>query len=228
MPSWGSAAEPVRRHASLSAELLGVLTEEAKLAAVGDPIGDEEERFGSAVAVDGDTLVVGAPHHSLPAFGTGAVYVFVYSTGSWTLEAKLGPPSSSTVTGFGAAVAISGNTLVVGTNESVETKAFVFVRNGGAWTLEAQLTGTDTQPYESFGAAVAVSGDTASVGAPDDSTGFGNRSGSVYVFVRAGGTWTQQQKLLSADLAADDAFGRSVSISGDTLIAGAPGDDTGV
>jgi hypothetical protein len=237
-PAIAAAKDPVRPGARatqlgpalgapLPAEVLRVLTEQARVTAVGDVVGDEGERFGCVVAADGDTLVVGAPQHSQTAIGTGAAYVFVYAAGSWTLQAKLGPSDPPTVTGFGAAVALSGDTLVVGTNQSGATLAFVFVRNGAAWTEEAQLTGSDTQPFDGFGAAVAVSGDTAVVGSPDDTTGFGSRSGSVYVFVRAGGAWTQQQKLLSADLAADDAFGRSVSISGDTLVAGAPGDDTG-
>jgi uncharacterized repeat protein (TIGR01451 family) len=210
------------------AAFAGVLTEQAKLTGTGDARGDADERFGSAVAVDGDTAVVGAPWHDLPGQNTGAAYVFVRTAGVWTLEAKLSPVGPPAVTGFGISVAVSGDTVVVGTQDYWSKAAYVFVRSGGAWTQQAQLVGSDTQSFDDFGAAVSVSGDTVVVGSPEDTTGFGSSSGSAYVFVRSGGVWTEQQKLLPADLAADDHFGQSVSVSGDSVVAGSPGDDTGL
>ena len=68
---------------------------------------------------------------------------------------------------------------------------------------------------------MAVSGDTAVVGAYLDDTPAGADAGSAYVFVRSGGTWTQQQKLTAPDAAAGDRFGFSVAVSGDTVVVGA-------
>src|SRR6266581_3247998 len=84
-----------------------------------------------------------------------------------------------------------------------------------------KLTANDAAPYDGFGAAVAISGDTVVVGAPSDDDA-GTASGSAYVFVRSGGTWSQQQKLTAGDAAPYDAFGCSVAISGNTVVVGAP------
>jgi uncharacterized repeat protein (TIGR01451 family) len=200
---------------------LGVLREQAKLAGVGDPVGDRNEFFGSAVAADGDTVVVGAP--GVDFFDTGAVYVFVRSAGAWTLEARLSPPGARRL---GNAVAVFGDTVVAGSAE--DSLVYVFVRTAGTWSLQAQLAGSDTTAGDGFGATVSVSGDTIVVGAPDHHTGFGIQSGAAYVFVGSGGTWTEQQRVVSDLLAAQDYFGTSVSVSGDSLAVGAPGDDTGV
>ncbi len=206
---------------------VGVLTEKAKLTGIGDARGDRYEAFGSAVAADGDTLVVGAPGHDLPVRDQGAAYVFVRTGGVWTLEAKLSPSDPATDARFGHSVAISGDTVVVGSGGFYASEVYVFVRTGGVWTEEGQLTGSDTEGGDGFGQAVSISADTVVVGAPEDTTGFGFRSGSAYVFVRNGGLWTEQQKLLPADLAGDDHFGQTVSVSVDSLVAGSPNDDTG-
>jgi uncharacterized repeat protein (TIGR01451 family) len=97
----------------------------------------------------------------------------------------------------------------------------VFVRSGTTWTEQQKLVGSDNFAGDWFGWFVSVSGDTAVVGAPFDDTLGGIDAGSAYVFVRSGTTWTEQQKLLASDGAADDNFGRSVSVSGDTAVVGA-------
>ena len=85
---------------------------------------------------------------------------------------------------------------------------------------QAKLTASDGAPKDWFGWSVSVSGDTAVVGALyDDDNGF--HSGSVYVFVRAGSTWTEQAKLTASDGAGGDQFGLSVSVDGDTAVVGA-------
>jgi uncharacterized repeat protein (TIGR01451 family) len=200
-----------------------VLREEAKLTGLGDPVGDRYDQLGSAVAADGDTLVVGAPGLPFSGPDTGAAYVFVRNADDWVLEARLSVPGT---TGLGASVALSGDTVAVGSAES--SPVCVFVRNAGVWSLEAQLVGSDTSIADGYGRSASLSGDTLVVGAPNHSTGFGYQSGAAYVFVRSGSTWTEQQRLVSDTLAAQDYFGTSVSVSGDSLVVGAPGDDTGV
>ena len=95
--------------------------------------------------------------------------------------------------------------------------AYVFVRSGTTWTEQQKLLASDGAAGDHFGSSVSVSGDTVVVGAPGDDTPGGVDAGSAYVFVRSGTTWTEQQKLLAPDGAADDDFGISVSVSGDTV-----------
>src|SRR6185295_12324297 len=104
---------------------------------------------------------------------------------------------------------VSGDTIIVGAPSA--GSAFVFVRNGTNGTPQATLKSGDAIP--SFGWSVALSVDTAVVGA------YGN---SAYVFVRDGTNWTRQAQLASSNLDFDDAFGNSVSISGDLIVVGAP------
>ena len=134
---------------------------------------------------------------------------------------------------FGGSVAISGDTVVVGAPRDDDAgfdsgSVYVFVRSGTTWTEEAKLTASDAAAEDEFGVSVALSGDTALVGASgDDDAGSG--SGSAYVFVRNGTSWSQQVKLTASDAAAEDGFGASVALSGDTALVGASGDDgTGV
>jgi uncharacterized repeat protein (TIGR01451 family) len=207
-----------------------VLTQSAKLGGLADAQGDLNDQFGSAVAIDGDTAVVGVPGKDTSGAEAGAALVFFRVGGAWTLQATLVPTSPADGLGFGSSVAISGNTVVVGASGNYITtgKAFVFLRSGQTWSAQAVLTGLDSVAFDSFGSEVAVSGDTAVVSAPVAATGFGFRSGAAYVFLRTGSSWSQQQKLLPADLAAEDRFGASVALDGDTVILGASDDDTGV
>ena len=100
----------------------------------------------------------------------------------------------------------------------------MFTRSGATWTQQAKLTASDGAEDDWFGRSVAVDGDTAVTGAPGDDDN-GSVSGSAYVFTRSGGIWTQQAKLTASDGAADDAFGFSVAVDGDTAVIGAYEDD---
>jgi hypothetical protein len=126
---------------------------------------------------------------------------------------------------FGYSVAVSGNTALVGAvfhdragNDDAGV-AYVFTRSGGLWTLQAELTAGDGV---GFGDSVALSGDTAVVGAPYHVIAGKIDAGAAYVFTRSGGSWTAQAKLVAADAAANDRFGHSVALSGDTAVVGAP------
>ena len=132
---------------------------------------------------------------------------------------------------FGASVSVSGDTAVIGVhfdddNGSASGSAYVFMRNGaGVWHEQQKLNTSDGAVDDFFGWSVSVSGDTAVIGALFDDDN-GSRSGSAYVFVRDGtGVWREQQKLNASDAAVDDFFGASVSVSGDSAVIGARGDD---
>ena len=199
--------------------------QQAKLTASDAAGGD---RFGVAVAVSGDTAVVGANAADTPAgSNVGSAYVFVRSAGTWALQAKLTATDAAAVDNFGISVAISGDTAVVGAYldstlaGSNAGSAYVFVRSAGTWAQQQKLTAADAADGDSFGVSVAVSGDTAVVGAYLDDAPAGTNAGSAYVFVRSAGTWAHQQKLAADDAAAVDNFGMSVAVSVDTAVVGA-------
>ena len=127
---------------------------------------------------------------------------------------------------FGISVAISGDTAVVGANEndvpvSNSGSAYVYVRSGSSWSQQAKLTASDAASSDEFGISVAISGDTVVVGAKWDNAPALSNSGSAYVFVRSGSSWSQQAILTASDAASSDEFGISVAIHGDTVVVGA-------
>jgi len=210
--------------------LTGIWTQQQKLAASDEAEGD---LFGLAVSVSGDTVVVGAFGNDDAGSNSGSAYVFVRDplTGIWTEEAKLTASDAEASDGFGESVFIDGDTVVVGAGGNDDAgsssgSTYVFVRSGTTWTQQAKLTASDAEAFDIFGRSVCVSGDTVLVGAfGDDDLVLGNESGSAYVFVRSGTTWSQQAKLTASDGAAGDFFGLSVSISGDLVVIGAEEDD---
>ena len=191
------------------------------------------DAFGTSAAVDGTTVVVGAPNDDLAGLDAGTAYVFVRNQGEVTLQQKLTAPNASAGDQFGTAVAVFGDTLVVGAfrDDTVQGNdagsAYVFTRSGSVWNLQQQLTASDGAAGDYFGQSVALSGETVVVGAWGADIGGSSSVGAAYVFTRSGGVWTQQKKLTAADGAASDYFGRSVAISGDTALVGADGSDVG-
>ena len=200
----------------------------AKLTASDGAVNDA---FGYSVSVSGDTVVVGA---DCDDSWQGSAYVFVKPSGGWssmTQTAKLTASDGTADDYFGDSVSVSGDTVVVGAygDDSWQGSAYVFVKPSGGWATTsaytAKLTASDGAASDRFGCSVSVSGDTVVVGAYGDD----GRKGSAYVFVKPVGGWsimTQTAKLTASDGAADNFFGVSVSISGDTVVVGAPGDNS--
>lgn len=193
--------------------------------------GAMDDYFGKAVAIDGDTLAVGAPDAE-------AVYVFVRSGTTWTQQGpKLVADDAATGSAhFGTAVALSGNTLLVGgPGKTVPTKggaagvAYVFVRSGTTWTQQgSSITSSDIHSSDHFGNGVSLSGDTALIGAPGKLIGDNRYQGAAYAFVRSGTTWTQQGSgLVSPDGLEGDELGWSVALAGNTAIVAAPWETQG-
>jgi len=183
------------------------------------------DTFGSSVAIDGETVVVGAPRSDDKV---GAAYVFLRSEGVWNLPQKLVGSSAEAGDQFGYSVAISGATIVVGARFDDGTdldqgSAYVFVRGDAGWSEQTKLEASDAAEGTYFGWSVAISGETVVVGVPYDD----DAQGSARVFVRSEGVWREQPKLVAADAAASDFFGWSVAISGDTIVIGAQLSDGG-
>ena len=211
--------------------------ERAKLMASDGAAGDY---FGWSVSISGDTVVVGARGDDDGGSHSGSAYVFVQPPGGWsgTLneDAKLLASDGAAGDYFGLSVSISGDTVVVGAyaddNGYDSGSAYVFVKPGAGWsgTLHenAKLLASDGAGGACFGRSVSISGDTVVVGAFGDNDNDYD-SGSAYVFVKPGAGWSgtlhESAKLRASDGAADDYFGWSVSISGDTVVVGAEKDD---
>lgn len=210
---------------------------------------DEIDEFGIVVAASGNTLVVGVPRDDSAAsgingnsnddslFDSGAVYVYQRIGAEWQQQAyiKASNPGSGDL--FGSALAISGDTLIVGTaaEDSAATgingnqndnsangagAAYVFVRNGSTWAQQAYLKASNTGAGDAFGQAVSIDGDTAVVTALSEDSTAAN-SGAAYVFVRNAGTWNQQALLKASNASGNNQFGISTGISGNTIVVGA-------
>ncbi|MGH9937809.1 MAG: FG-GAP repeat protein, partial [Blastocatellia bacterium] len=194
--------------------------------------GAASDAFGGAVALSGNTAVIGAPQDDVTGADQGTVYVFVRNGETWNQHARLNAVDGAANDYFGGAVALSGDTLVVGASfddfglTENQGSVYVFTRNGATWTQQQKLIAGDGVAEDRFGNALALGGDTLVVGAYADDVGANANQGSAYVFTRNGATqpvWTQQQKLSANDGAVQAAFGYAVALDQDTLVIGAPG-----
>ncbi len=201
----------------------------------------------NATGVNGDQL-------NNSAFVSGAAYVFVRDGTLWSQQAYLKASNTDSSDAFGISVAVSGDTVVAGARREASSSvgingnqadnsvgssgaAYVFVRSNGIWTQQAYLKASNTGTLDLFGWSVAVSGNTVVVGAASedsDATGVnGNHasnsaleSGAAYVFIRSGNQWSQQAYLKPSNTGAGDNFGWSVTVSGNTVLVGAVGEDS--
>ena len=157
-------------------------------------------QFGNAVAINGNTMVVGARFDSTTANQAGAAFVYVLSGGTWTQQAVLLANDGALADKFGYSVAISENTIVVGSYNanapsSNSGAAYVFVRNGTTWTQQQKLTASIPAADQEYGNAVAITGDTIAVGDSHADQG-ASETGAVYIYRRTGTVWAETQKLL--------------------------------
>jgi hypothetical protein len=204
----------------------GVWTLQAKLTAAD---GAANDGFGQSVAISGDTIVIGAARDDDAGTDAGSAYVFTRAGSVWTQQQKLIASDGAAGDFFGFAAAISGDTIIAGASQddapSVNAgSAYLFTRTNGVWSPGPKLTASDAAAEDLFGVTVAIDGDTAAVGAVQDDD-LGTNSGSVYVFTRAFGQWSFEEKLVAPDGGPVDSFGGSVAVAGDFLVAGAYGDD---
>jgi len=220
---------------------------------------DTDIFFGRKVAISGNTIMVASAPTALNAqyffsapTGPGAVYVFTGDfSGNWSEQAKLtasnGAIGDSFGFGdlFGKSIAIDGDTAVIGACNcafqnpnvfvlSAPGTAYVFSRDSnGIWTQQAELTTSEARiPYpglsgDGYGTSVAISNNIAMIG---DYWSLNNLTGAVYIFIRDNaGNWSQQQKLIPADISgweesSNKHFGSSIALSNNLAVIGAAGD----
>jgi hypothetical protein len=219
------------------------------------------------VAISGNIMAVSAPAEDSSATGvggdsvnndrnaSGAVYVFVRNGDTWKQEAYIKASNTDFSDQFGTSIALDGNTLVVGSpgedsksnfiggvqndeSSSNSGAVYVFVRDAaGKWSQQAYIKASNNDANDQFGISVAISGDTIAVGASTEdsnATGVGGDqgnngkpdSGAVYVYFRIGSNWQQQAYVKASNTDSIDQFGASVSIYGDTLAVGATDEDS--
>ncbi|MHC5543864.1 FG-GAP repeat protein, partial [Singulisphaera rosea] len=198
----------------------------AKLTASDSAAGN---RFGSSVAISGNTIVVGAPEAMVGSnSGQGAAYLFTLTGSSWTQATELTAGDGVAHDLFGSSVAISGNTILVGAEDATATQGtlfsppgpgavYVFTGAGSSWTQAARLAASDGASGNQFGESVSLSGNTAAIGAAN----------TTYIFTGTGAGWSQEAELSPTGGAPFSGFGGSVSLSGDTVVVGAPASTVG-
>jgi len=191
--------------------------------------GMEDDAFGRSVVVVGDVAIIGAPNTSDNGDWSGSAYIFRNDGSNWIEEAKLLASDGAAEDYFGASVALSNDTAVIGAwgDDDLGTysgSAYIFRYDGSTWIEEAKLTASDGAAGDYFGChgSVAIDGDRIVVGSQrDDDLGYD--CGSAYVFRCEDAMWIEEAKLAASDAWVRDRFGSSVAICGGSIVVGSPG-----
>lgn len=204
--------------------------------------------FGTAVGVDGNTIVVSAPGHSKDSTekgenivgDAGAIFVFEKRGNNWRRTNKLVASDRQHAAVVGNSVAISGNYIIAGAKgqrtdvngeNNLQEAGAVYIwerMDDGKWAKAKKLAASDRTGYDEFGFSVAINGDHAIVGAKGvtlKKTDENNdpNSGEAYIFSRnENGEWKEVMSIIPNDRKDRDLFGNSVSISGNYAIVGSP------
>lgn len=236
---------------------------------------DETNLFGTSVALDGDTLAVGAAREDSNQVtitngttasvnnsndSSGAVYVYKRSAGLWSQEAYIKASNNNAVDYFGSSVDIRGNllavgapkedsnelTITMGTSASSDNNAtdsgavYLYKRTGVTWVQDAYIKSPNADAEDNFGSVVKIGQDTLVVSAPNedsdqDGVSMGasllndaESAGAVYVFRHNGTAWLSESYLKPAHSDANDLFGKSIAMSGDSIVVGSPGESSAV
>ncbi len=207
--------------------------------------------FGVSVAIDGDTLAIGAPFESssvanVPndntALAAGAVYVFTFSNNVWREQARIKASNAQAGDHFGEKIALQGDTLVIGApqEDGINNAAsnagavYVYQRSGLTWAENTILHASNAGSNDLFGSSLSLSSNILVVGAPGEASsilaGAADNSlqdaGAAYVFELNNNTWVEQTILKASNAEASDLFGGSIDIFDNTIVIGATGEDS--
>ena len=193
--------------------------------------------FGNSIAMDGNTVVVGARHDNTVYSGDtlyylGAVYVYTLNNNIWSLQARLLPEDPEFGAMFGSSVDIFGDTVVIGATGSDSRDedgatimdmgaVYVFTRNGDKWEQQAKIKPQDGGEDDNFGNEVAIFGERIVVGAVSKDMGKARNTGKVYSFYRRGSKWYPTQSINPPSILENAAFGSSLDYDGQRLVVGA-------
>lgn len=179
-----------------------------------------DDLFGSSVSLQNGIAVIGAPHDNTKGFHAGAAHIFVQSsmdTSEWLALKTIYSSDAADAANFGKSVKIKNQTLLVGATGA--NAAYVFGQNEGGsnnWGQIQKLSPSSAGPESEFGLSLDFNQLTAVVGAPKENT--------VYVFDPAN-NWLETQQIQAFNGETSDRFAQSISLEGNRLVIGTPGDD---
>jgi hypothetical protein len=176
--------------------------------------------FGRSVAIQGNTVIVGARFAPVGSLKAGAAYVFMKHGDSWHYEDKIVSPAPEAEDNFGRALAIQGNLLIVTARKTIDEEgaAYVFVNRHGTWIHQANLEANDPTKGAYFGQSVDIQGDVIAIGARNANP---NGAGGFYLFRKSRDGWVEIAKVTPSDGQFDDQYGFTIAISGDVITVGA-------
>ena len=205
---------------------------------------EADDYFGIALAVHGDTVVVGAPWHATGGIERrGAAYVFRRGAGDWTPEARLDAPDGEIGLLLARSVAVHGDRILLGASSgslfapqgeaaqvpggvvSPPPRVYAFVRTAGAWSAGLRIDTPGVGSNDRYGRAVAMGADDALVGAPGQVVAGNEGQGAAYALVRDGDDWLDHSRLEIGPGREGEMQGQAVAIDGDTILVGMPGAD---
>ncbi len=197
----------------------------ATVARILAPDGLANDHFGSSVAIDGGTALVGSPGHDARGSESGTAYLFNSATGAYSGLKLLGP-GSTTDAEFGSSVALSGGIAIIGSPGDASFgrdsgAIYAFTASTGAFKFK--ITAPDGWQGHRFGTCVAIGDGIFVVGSPGDEAGLGLPTGSAYLFNATSGAFIA--KLVAPDRAVGDRFGESVAVSNGVVIVGSARND---
>lgn len=188
----------------------------------------EGDLFGISVAIDGNTILVGADLNDERAEKAGAVYVYQFDGQHWQHQAKLMAQDGADTDIFGVRVALIGDTaLISARRDDVEGigkdagSVYIFERTVDKWTQTQKLVAPDGKAEDRFANGVALSQDTALISASHHDAN-GNNAGAVYLFKKQQGQWRFSSKIVAGDGVPEDKFGWNVGLSNNTAIIAVP------
>jgi len=203
------------------------------------------DRFGYAVALDGEWAAVGAPGRDHSGWNDGCVFIFQNTATGWVESGRLFPPANSFGSRFGHSLALRGDTLVVGAPEDSSSElasgaAYVFTRGAqGEWSMTTELIARGLGALQRFGVTVAFGASTIAVGAPGSYAPFSDAMapqsttppepprGDVWVFRDTGAGWTGSQRLRAPAGDRGDLFGQRMHLAEGRLSVSSGGRPTG-
>ncbi|ABQ92952.1 FG-GAP repeat protein [Roseiflexus sp. RS-1] len=187
---------------------------------------DSLSQFGNALAINDNTLFVGAPMHDSFGVNAGAVYVFTFDGASWVQQQKLIGVDTAPGDRFGSALALNDGWLAVSaplhsSPGSPGGAVYLFEFDGVSWVQRYKVGAPDTIAGDRFGSAIALDDGWLAVGVPLHRF-VGSASGAVYLFEFNGTAWVQRQKFVASDTAGSDQFGSALALENRRLVVGAP------
>jgi hypothetical protein len=192
--------------------------------------GEQNDRFGYSVSLDGDRALIGAHWDDDLGNFSGSAYLFEFDGSQWMQIIKWIPSDGSTGDLYGSAVSLSGDWAFVGApgNDGNGTRCgavYIYHVDGSTWQQFDKIFPADAENSDQFGSAISLSGSRVLISSPLDDNGSLIDNGSAYVFEFDNNSWNESTKLQASDGSSNDNFGNSVSISGNRALIGAKLDD---